>query len=494
MNLQWSRRRSWPLVLGLTPALLQPGCGDDPARLARDAHADWSAGRLERSEEALERLAKVRPLTVPERILRAQVARQRGRLDEAVAALGAPSANSSRAEAAQIAAARGTIELLRHHFRDAEKALEQALALAPETADARRELIHLLAMQGRHADLPAHFQKLAATTPSSGAAPLGFADLFLWTIGRPEDLGPDDLAELLKRAVEADPGDRLSRLALADNLRRIGQLDEALVTLGPLPSDDSEAQSARARIALDRGDERAAELLLANVPGPAAGRLRGRIALTRGDADASAREYRAALEVEPQNRDGMSGLGQALRLAGDPEGAQPYARAAREHDRLEWLIQNARTPARREDPRVLREIAEVCLNFGRRDEARAWYRLALTRDPLDLDLQKGIYRLDAERTPNRGAAREPRRLNKRQLSTTQAIFSPGGATVSSPGRQPWVCVHATNHLSIPKRWQGDRDRDDGICRPFRAWSGGRSSIVPGLAPWATVAPPGLTNQ
>jgi hypothetical protein len=84
-----------------------------------------------------------------------------------------------------------------------------------------------------------------------------------------------------------------------------------------------------------------------------------------------------------------------LRLAGRPQDARPYLQAARDHDRLEWLIENARSLSRRDDPRSLRAIGDACRAVHRFHEARAWYRLALARDPLDAELQKGVFELDA---------------------------------------------------------------------------------------------------
>src|SRR5262249_50858428 len=156
----------------------------------------------------------------------------------------------------------------------------------------------------------------------------------------------------------------------------------------------------RAKVAFERGETESAGDLVRNVPGPAAARFRGRIALTRGDASTSAREFRAVLEILPEDREALAGLGQALPLAGDAGAARPFTRAAPESDRLDWLIQNARTPLRRKDPRALQEIAEACQALGRTDLARGWYRLALIRDPLNLELQKAIYRLDVEPKAN----------------------------------------------------------------------------------------------
>ena len=371
------------------------GCGSDPKALREQARADWTAGRLDEAERGLARLADLRPPDLQERLLRAQVARQRGRVDEAVEFLGDAGPDAPAAEAAVVASTRGTLELARHRFRDAEAALALAVDLDPSRAEARRELVNLYALQNRQADLSNQFRALA----QADGEPLSFADLYLWTLGRREDAGPAELAETLGKATTADPGDRASRLALAENLRRLGRLNEARIVLGLFAPGDADAKAALARLALDRGDAAAAERLLTLTgarPHPASARLLGRIALARGDAVSAERAFRAAVEAEPDDRDGGAGLAQALRLAGKAGDAVDLARYVRDRDRLEWLVQNARPAARRDDPATLRAVGDVCRDLGRTALARAWYRLALSKNPLDVDLQKSLFRLDEE--------------------------------------------------------------------------------------------------
>jgi tetratricopeptide (TPR) repeat protein len=374
---------------------VNPGCGrDDPADLEYRAQADITAGRLEDAEAHLARLARVRPLTVRERLLRARAARDRGRIDEALAALDGPREPQHRPDAALLAARRGSLELDRHRFRAAEAQLNRALTLDPGCAEARRTLIDLYALQGRPAEIAAQAHALA------GDGTLDFFYLYVWTLGRREGLDPAERAEWLEGAVAADPDDRESRVALAECLRRLGRLDGADAALDALPRTDPETRAARARIALDRGDTgRAAALLGDGLDGddhPALALLRGRLALIRGDAAAAVAQFRAALRADPDDRETQFGLGQALSLAGDPEAARPHMQAARARDHLEWLVQSARPTTRRNDPATLRDIAAACLVLGRRDQARAWYRLALSRDPQSTDLRRALSDLGSE--------------------------------------------------------------------------------------------------
>ena len=393
-----SQRRGasgWSLpALGLLAVAAGPGCRrEDPAELSYRARTDFARGRLADAEADFTRLARVRRLTVPERLLRAEVARQRGRLDEAAAVLEDPQNPKKGPEAAQLAARRGELEMERRRLRAAEAALTRALDLDPGLVDARRRLIWLYAQQGRSAEIAAQARALARSTP------LSFFDLSVWTLAHRESLDQAERAELLGRAVERDAGDRASRLALAECLRRLGRLDQADSTLRVLPETDPDARAARARVALDRGELARVEVLLGtDTPGevhPALARLRGRLALVRGDARSAIGHFRAALKAAPEDRDSQFGLGQALRLAGEPEAARPYAEAAGAHDRLEWLVQGARPPDRRSNPALLQSIAAACLALGRRDEARGWYQLALRHDPSNAALQQAVSRLES---------------------------------------------------------------------------------------------------
>jgi len=388
------RCNRWVLAaLGLLAAA-GPGCSrHDPDDLSQRARAEFAAGRLADAEADLARLARIRWLTVPERLLRSQLASDRGRIDEALAALDDPRLPTKGPEAALIASRRGELELERHRFRAAEAELNRALALDPGCIDARRRLIMLYAQQRRSAEITALAPGLASSER------LEFLDLLVWTLARHEPLDRAELAEALGQTVQADPGDRASRLALADCLRRLGRLDEADSTLAALPTSDLEARSERALVALDRGDDRGADALLGQDSHgddhPSLARLRGRLALGRGDAPAAVRHFRAALEAAPDDRDTQFGLAQALRLTGQPEAARPHAEAARALDRLEWLVQTAQPKNRRNDPAILQPIGEACLALGRRDLARAWYRLALSHDPGNTHLQQSLSQIDS---------------------------------------------------------------------------------------------------
>jgi tetratricopeptide (TPR) repeat protein len=359
---------------------------DRPERLWEQAQAAYSSGALGQAEAALARLERQRPLNLAQRMLRAEAARQRGRIDQALAALdGFPDTDPG---AGLIWRTRGMLEFERDRPRAAESALLRAVELHSKLAEARRDLISLYTIESRGSELAAQFRALAAI------GPLSFDELCLWCLGRRLDVGPADVAARLERMLRNDPDNLGTRLPLAENLRRLGRLAEAEAALAPASMAHPEVRAARASLALDRGSIDVATSLLADGPPDhaALARLRGRLALARRDR-AAMDYYRAALAADPDDRDSLFGLGQALRLAGQHKAAAPYLLAAHNRDQLERLIQNARALSRREDPKVLRELGDACRLLGRLPEARAWYQLALARDPVDAELQKRLSEL-----------------------------------------------------------------------------------------------------
>jgi tetratricopeptide (TPR) repeat protein len=374
------------------------GCRqEDPADLWFRAQVDYAAGRLAAADADFVQLARIRRLGVTEGLLRSEVLRDRGLIAEALAALDELRVPFRGPEAASIASRRGELEFQRYRFRAAEAELKRALDLDPERLDVRRRLVMLYAQQGRSAQVASWAPKLAITDRPE------FLDLVIWTLARREPLDRAERAETLRKAVQADPDDRTSRIALAECLRRLGHLDEAVVTLSALSSAEPEVRCARARIALDQGDDGRAEILLGTTSdsseAPSVSRLHGRLALGRGDAKSAAHHFRAALVADHDDRDSHFGLAQALSLAGQPEAARAHADIARAIDRLDWLVQRARPRNRRNDPGTLQAIAEACLAIGHRDQARAWYRLALSYDPQNPDLKFAVSGLEPIHPP-----------------------------------------------------------------------------------------------
>jgi tetratricopeptide (TPR) repeat protein len=356
----------------------------DPERIRREAEADIRDGRYERAAAAL---ARLREPTSRDRLARAEAARALGRPDEALAELAAIPDGDPAAPRARLMT--GEIELRRDRIRRGEEALQAALKLDPTLVPAHRQLIYVDGMLLRRRQLNEHFHALARL------GPLNFTDVFNWCLTRNAVWEPHERVGDLRRFVAADPDDRGSRVSLAETLRQIGRRDEATRVLSVLPDSDPDARAVRARIALDRGDDRAVEAILAEGPvdHPELARLRGRFALAHGDATAAVRHFRAAYAAEPDDRDTAFGLGTALALVGDRAAAEPFLRDSRAYDTLGALMTRAANPANRKDAALLRALGAACEAVRRIPEARAWYNLALQANPLDEEAQKALYRL-----------------------------------------------------------------------------------------------------
>ena len=204
--------------------------------------------------------------------------------------------------------------------------------------------------------------------------------------------------------VETDPEDRWSRLAIADNYRRMGLIDDAATAIAPLPDSDLDALAISVMLAIDRHQDDKAEQLLASVPAgdPTLAKLRGRLALARRNAPSAVRCFQLAYAHAPDDRDALLGLVNALTMIGDDKSAAPLREIAKNFELINSLVQRAAMPSERQNPRLLRDLGAACAAAGRDPEARGWYRLAIARDPLDIESQQALFQID-----NRDRSRNP---------------------------------------------------------------------------------------
>lgn len=383
------------LALGLVFALTS--CtGADPATLRARASAELQAGQAKVAAETLDSLATLGKPTPADRLLRGQVARALGQTDQALSELAeVPDDDPNAAEARLI---EGQIQVRSGKLRLAELAFLRALAKDSNLVQARRELIYIYGMQLRRKELGEQFRVL------SKLGPLTSQQVWLWSMSA--DLiwwEPKENEKQLLEFVENDPEDRWTRLALAENYRRLGWVSKCRELLSVLPEDDIEASALRALTAVEAGEIEEAEALMngSQRDHPALARLRGRIAIARRDAPAALAELKAAYEAEPWRRDATSALGGAYQLAGDLETAKRYLDDAKRLDVLAGLLAKVQSPLGIKDPTVFRELGAACEAVGRPDEARAWYRLAITKNPLDSAAQLALHRLEttAKSTP-----------------------------------------------------------------------------------------------
>jgi tetratricopeptide (TPR) repeat protein len=388
-------------VVGLAACwALQPWASPSPETIWEQAHADFQNGRFDRVDAALARLGRLREPTPLDWYLRALLAMARKQTDQALAALARVPDDHYMAAQARLQA--GQSELRRDRVREAEKWLRTALKLDPQLVQAHRELIYIYGFQLRRAELAAEFTALAKLTE------LTFDNAFHWCLLRNNSWEPRTAVGALSRFLEADPADQWSRMALAENYRRMGRPEEAETLLAVLPRTEPEVIELLARIALDRQDIEEAERLLAAGPNddPLLARLRGRLALARRDVNSALDYLRIAYAADPLNRETLFGLAAALELSGNPRAAEPLRRAAGNLDRLNSLVQRAGTPDARRDTELMRQLGAACAALDLKPEARAWYKLAIRSNPLDSAAQQALYLLadPQERTPPEPAA------------------------------------------------------------------------------------------
>ena len=354
----------------------------DSDMLWAQAEADYLAGRYDRVGDALKRLGRLRVPTPLDHLLRAQYAAVHHAPDKALAELKRVPDDHPMAAQARLLA--GQIELRRDRLRTAEAWFQAAIKLDPKLIQAHRELIYIYGMQLRRPELNARFLTL------SGLTPLSADNVFHWCMLRNNSWEPGEAVDSLTRYVSADPRDRWSRLALAENYRRMGEREKAEPVLAALEALDTAAVAIRAQIAIDGLEQERAERLLAAVPGDAAAlaTLRGKLALAKRDAQGAWHHFRVAFQSDPDDRETVFGLVRALELAGQSKAAAPFRELAGRLERLNTLIQRAATPKAREDTALLRELGAACAALKALPGSRAWYELAIAMDSADSESQR----------------------------------------------------------------------------------------------------------
>ncbi len=331
-------------------AVLTPGCWrQDPEAIWNEARAAFDARQFDKAEALMERVGRLRSPTPDDHMLRAQLLMARDRVDDALAELAAVPDDHRLAAQARLQA--GQLELRRNRTRIAEDHFRHAIRLQPKMCRAHSELIFILGYELRRRELSDEFREL------SECEPLRFDQVFTWCLTRGVVWEPGESAAKLATFVAADPEDRHARIALAEMLRRLSRYDEAEAAIAMLGPDDDDARAIRAQIALDRGDAKTAETLLAGGSRSHVGLslLRGRMAIAHGDDKAAVAAFREAVAAEPNNRDAIFGLAHALQRVDEKE-ARTYLDLSARHERLGTLVQRAATPGASKDAALVREL------------------------------------------------------------------------------------------------------------------------------------------
>jgi tetratricopeptide (TPR) repeat protein len=389
--MRYSGRKTWALagliLLGLAGVITTVrGSGrSDPSKLGAEARVALKNRQWPRAEGLLAQLARQRPPTSDDIVLRAELKLGRGWVDESIALLTGIADSDPLAASARLVA--GQIEKSRNRARPAEALFIQASRLDPRLVAAHRELILLYAAQGRRLDLNAQYKVL------TDLESLTFDDVFLWMTSFENLWLNDVIRSQLERFLAADPDDRVSRLALAGVLLHTHQLEESESLLRPLRDSDPDARALRAHIALSRMRMDEVRLLLESGPTEHVGLalLRGQVAVRINDRLTAARQFRIALSHDPTNHEALQGLALVLKQLGDREAAASIQEQLDQWHFLTTLLQKSRTFEIRTDKTLLTQLAQTCAALNQIPEARAWYRLALAQDPLDAAIQKSLY-------------------------------------------------------------------------------------------------------
>jgi len=373
--------------LGAVALALRPRT--DPDRLWRTAEGAFLAGRWDLARDSLEKLERLRPRTGLDLMLEAQLAIAERHPQKAFTALSRiPDDHSIAAQGHLLA---GRLWRQEHCLRKAEAEFRRALVLKPGLIEAHKELVYILGIQSRRREVDAEFHALARLTP------LSHHDLFTWSLTHFTHWNPDIVADL-DSFITADPDDRLSRLAVVELLlERPGDDVDAYIEkiLKPLPTSDPDALALRITFAFNRGRYDEAERLMASAPEhqPRLARICGEMALRRHDVDAAIKHFKEALSDEPYDRVSPMHLAQALKLKGATAAADVYLERVQKLNKIYNQIIRVRSPARGNQVSDLAELGKSCEEAGLLDEARGWYTLAITMNPLDGDAQRSLARL-----------------------------------------------------------------------------------------------------
>jgi tetratricopeptide (TPR) repeat protein len=359
----------------------------DPDQLWQDAQQSLKAGRIDEAERAARRLARLRPPTDADQMLYAQVAIAREHTDDALAILADfPASSSLRPQALLLA---GQLELRRDRMRIAEGFFLRAIERAPTLTQAYRELIFIYGFRSQSEEIERTFTRLARL------GPLSANEAFVWSLIRGVQWSPEEIVETLSRAVEADPDDDRSRIALSDALLELTRFEDAETVLSPLDPSDPDARAALGRLALERGDVPTLRTLLADAPEdhPGIALLRGKLALQVRDPESAVDSYRLALELRPNDRDALSGLAQALNQSGRQDEAAEVVERLNQVNRLNNLLNEL--PSFDGSPNADRylELGRLCETIGFEPQARTWYQNAIRADPFHKEAQQALARI-----------------------------------------------------------------------------------------------------
>ena len=163
-----------------------------------------------------------------------------------------------------------------------------------------------------------------------------------------------------------------------------------------MPADDPDARAQRVHLLMARGDFASAESLLAD--GPLVhlelARLRGQLALRRRDGLTAVRDFRLAHRALPLDHRRSRAWVRPCAWSVSRRRRGPTFYAARRREDVWALVARAATAEGERDPKLPNQLGMACAAIGRAQEARAWLKLAIKRDPLDALSQQTLFDLE----------------------------------------------------------------------------------------------------
>lgn len=380
-------------LTGLLFLTITGGCGffkaNDPEAVYERALANVESEKFPEAQAELDRLKKLRPMTVLDHGLQARIFMAAGQNANALKQLADIPDDHALAGWARLR--RGQLYRQLFEFRRSEAELRAAIRIDTGSIPARRELIYILGLQLRRAELNRLFLELSQLTTLSPK------EVWIWCMVR--DLVwwvPEEQIPILQKAIAADPDDLASRLALVEVLRRNSRMEDANRELANLPPDWPEALAKRLEMLIEADGPENAFRLLEKIPdtNAQASLIRGRLALATGNGPEAVRFFEIAAQSDPGQRQVLADLGRAWGMAGDQAKAREFALKAGRVDELNNLLLKSENTVENSGPDQWKQFAMACEKAGRANEARAWLALLIQKNPLDQSAQAEIFRID----------------------------------------------------------------------------------------------------
>ncbi|MHC5538140.1 tetratricopeptide repeat protein, partial [Singulisphaera rosea] len=317
---------------------------------------------------------------------------------------------------------------------DAEASWEEALRLNPQIQEAGWHLLELYYLQGRIEASRRLALKMHQIEPDPHDRVQYLLEILRQEAQPP---APESLLGVFGPIVRANPKDFRALVTLGLAFERSGRIDSGLeqvrqaVRVAPEQPDAWEAWLTLLEEAGQIDNlERALERLPNDLSGsPRFARFSAKVAQERNDREAAVAGYRRAVDASSGDRTLAFRLIRALSAAGLADEANRLDRSlsARQeavaeilplYQELNGISTIGKTPA----PDLYKRAGNLRERMGLRDEALAWYRLALKDRPDDAETLAAVERL-SHASPSVAEERPPELSSSRRGSAPSAEAS-----------------------------------------------------------------------